>query len=61
MFFRVLVASACSLLVDQARSQPPSDFGEYKQWLENASYEEKKEHFEGISEKFIEEHGEKAN
>jgi len=61
MFFRVLVASACSLLLEQACAEPPSDFGQYKQWLETASYEEKKEHFEGISEKFIEEHGEMAN
>ena len=54
------ILSILSLIV-QAKFQPPSDFPAFKKWLEEAPLEEKREHFENLSEGFIEEHGEDAN
>ena len=39
----------------------PKEFGDYKNWLENAPFEEKYEHFHDLSESYIERHGEQAN
>ena len=42
-------------------NKPPQGFEDYKKWLDNASLEERKEHFESLSENYIEKHGEDAN
>lgn len=39
----------------------PKEFAKYREWLENAPYEEKHEHFHDLSEKYIEKFGEDAN
>ena len=39
----------------------PKDITKFKSWLDTASYEQKKVHFEGLSEDFIAKHGEEAN
>ena len=54
------ILSILGLMV-QAKFEPPADFASFKKWLEEAPIEEKREHFENMSESFIEEHGEDAN
>ena len=39
----------------------PKDFRAFKEWLDNAPFEEKREHFESLSPSYIEKHGKGAN
>ena len=57
------IAAIFSILTTIARAkfEPPSDFAEFKKWMEEAPIEERREHFEDLSEGFIEQHGEDAN
>ena len=48
-----VLAAALSCLNLAVRGQPPTDFAAYKEWISKASFEEKKEHYESMSEKFI--------
>lgn len=57
----LLGAVTTSLLSSVALAEVPTDFAAYKEWLETAPLEEKREHFMSISPSFIESHGEKAD
>ena len=57
----LLGAVTTSLLSNFAYAEVPTDFAAYKEWMESASPEEKREHFMSISPKFIEDYGEKAD
>lgn len=52
----LLAATSCLFLANttNAKIEIPTDFNEYKEWLDTAPYADKKEHFEAMSEKFIE-------
>jgi hypothetical protein len=45
-----VVVVLCGIM---AAAAPPMDFQAFKEWLDNASIEEKTEHFESMSENFI--------
>lgn len=55
------IALALCFSTSEAKLDVPSDFAEYKRWLENATYEEKYEHFHDVSGSYTEKHGEMAN
>ena len=59
----LLAAASCLFMAGNTIAKPeiPTDFAGYKEWLDTASYEDKKEHFDSLSDKFIEQHGEDAN
>jgi len=59
----LLAATSCLFMASPslAKVDPPTDFTEYKEWLDTAPLADKREHFEDMSEKFIEKHGEDAN
>ena len=61
MAMAAVVALCLSSNVTEAKLEVPKDFAEFKNWLDNATLEEKHEHFNDISESYIERHGEMAN
>ena len=52
----LLAAASCLFMAGNTIAKPeiPTDFAGYKEWLDTASYEDKKEHFDSLSDKFIE-------
>ena len=59
----LLAATSCLITTSEMAKaiDVPTDFNEYKEWITTAPKDELREHFESLSPKFIEEHGEDAN
>ena len=57
----VIFSILTTLVVVKAKVEPPSDFAAFRKWLEEAPLEERREHFESLSENYVVEYGEDAN
>ena len=61
VLIQMMVSLTLYLASFGVKAEPPKGFPEFKEWMETAPLDEKREHFENMSANYTLKHGEEAN